>query len=129
VTTALIGWIAVLGATGGLVVLARAWRWSPEQHDPSELRRRDRGARLALLPVVLLLGFATLVSWSLLDWSLTEPAWPRFRDALPLLAACALTGLGVATCVRTMAGLRIRSWWLLGGLLPAVAGVARVLGE
>jgi hypothetical protein len=127
-TAALIWWIAVLGTTWGLVVMVRAWRWSPGQDDPSELRSRHLGARLALLPVGVLLALALLLSLSLLGWSLTPPGWSRFRETLPILAACALTGVGVVACLRTMAGRGIRSWWLLAGLLPAVAGAALALG-
>ncbi len=127
-TTALVWWVAVLGITWGLVVAVRAWRWSPDQGDPSQLRTRDRGARLALLPVVVLLGVVALGSFGLLGWSMTPPGWARVREALPLLAVCALTGLGVVGCLRTTAGRRVRSWWLLAGLLPAAAGAAKVLG-
>ncbi len=111
----------------GLVVAVRAWRWSPDQGDPSQLRTRDRGARLAL-PVAVLLGVVALGSFGLLGWSMTPPGWARVHEALPLLAVCALTGLGVVGCLRTMAGRRVRSWWLLAGLLPAAAGAAKVLG-
>jgi hypothetical protein len=128
VTTALMWWIAVLGIAWGLVVAVRAWRWSPDQDDASELRSRDRGARLALLPVAVLLAFALLLSLSLLGWSGIPPGWSRFREALPILAVCALTGIGVVACLRTMAGRGIRSWWLLAGLLPAVAGAAMAVG-
>jgi hypothetical protein len=128
VTTALIWWVAVLGITGGLVVAVRAWRWSAEQGDPSELRSREHGARLALLPVVVLLGVVALGSLGLLGWSMTPPGWGRVREGLPLLAVGALAGLGVVASLRTMAGHRVRSWWLLAGLLPAVAGAAKVLG-
>ena len=127
-TTALIWWIAVLGITGGLVVIVRAWPWSPDQDDPSELRTRDRGARLALLPVAVLLAFATLLLWSLLGWSVSPPGWPRLREALPILGVCALTGVGMVACLRSMAGRRARSWWLLTGLLPTVAGAGIALG-
>lgn len=127
-TTALIWWLAVLGITWGLVVGVRAWRWSPDQADPSELRTRDRGARLALLPVVVLLLFAMLLSLSLLGWSMTPPGWARVGEALPILAFCAVTGLGVIACLRTMAGRPVRSWWLLVGVVPAVAGAVNLLG-
>ena len=127
-TTALLWWVGVLALTWGLVAAVRARSWSPAQADPSELRTRDLGARLALLPVVVLLGLAALVAFSFLGWSTGAPGWARFRAAMPILAVCAVTGLGLAACLRTMAGRRVRSWWLLAGLLPAVAGAAMVLG-
>jgi hypothetical protein len=127
-TTALLWWLGVLALACGLVVTVRAWPWSPAQDDPSELRTRDRGARLALLPVVVLLVLAMLVSLSFLGWSTAPPGSARFREALPILAVCAAMGLGVASCLRTMAGRRVRSWWLLTGLLPAAGGAAILLG-
>jgi hypothetical protein len=48
-------------------------------------------------------------------------------SALPILAVRAATGLGVAACLRTMAGRRVRSWWLLAGLVPAGWAAAAVL--
>ena len=126
-TTALIWWIAVLGITGGLVVV-RAWRWSPDQDDPSELRTRDRGTRLALLPVVVLLVLIALGSLVFLGWISDPPGWARLAAGLPLLAICALAGLGLAACLRTMGGRRVPSWWLLAGLLPAATGAALALG-
>jgi hypothetical protein len=127
VTTALIWWVAVLGITWGLVVV-RSWRWSPAQDDPSELRSRGLGARLALLPFAVLLAGASLFSLGLLGWSTQPTGWSRFLEALPILAVCATTGLGVAACLRTMAGRRVRSWWLLTGVLPALGGAVVVLG-
>ena len=54
-TSALVAWLGILVLTSGAVTLARARRWSPDQDDPSGLRTRHLGARLALLPVVGLL--------------------------------------------------------------------------
>ena len=127
-TTALIWAPAVLGMTWGFVVFVRAWRWFPDQDDPSELRARDRGARLTLLPAVVLLAPAMLVSLSFLGWSSAPAGWTRFGGALPIPAFCALTGLGLVASLRTMAGRRASSWWLRAGLVPAVAGVASTLG-
>jgi hypothetical protein len=127
VTTALLWWTALLAITWGLVAGARAWRWSPEQADPSELRTRDRAARLALLPVVVLLALALLFSLSLLGWSSEPAGFRRLLETLPILAVCAVFGLGVAASVRTVAGRRLRSWWLLTGLLPAACGAAVML--
>jgi hypothetical protein len=126
-TTALLWWLGVLALTCGLVAV-RSWPWSPAQDDPSELRTRSRGARLALLPVAVLLVLAMLVAVSFLGWSTAPPGWARLREALPVLAVCAALGLGVASCLLTMAGRRVRSWWLLTGLLPAAGGVAVLLG-
>ena len=95
-TTALIWWIAVLGITGGLVVV---------------------------LLVLIALG-----SLLFLGWISDPPGWVRLAAALPLLAMCALAGLGLAACLRTMAGRRVRSWWLLAGLAPAATGAALALG-
>jgi hypothetical protein len=128
VTSALVWWIAVLALPYGLVAVVRARSWSPAQDDPSELRTRNLAARLTLLPVVLLLLLAALGSLSLLGWSALSPGRDRFRDALPLLAVCAATGLGASAGLLTMVGRRVRSWWLLTGLLPAVAGTAMLLG-
>jgi hypothetical protein len=41
---------------------------------------------------------------------------------------CGATGISLSACLLTMAGRRVRSWWLLAGLLPAVVGAALVLG-
>jgi hypothetical protein len=127
-TTALLWWFAVLGSTWGLVVAVRAWRWSPEQHDPSELRTRHLAARLALLPVLVLLALAWFLSSVLLGWSTEPPGWTRVLESLPLLGSSALAGLGAVACVRAMVGLRLRSWWLLAGLLPAVGRAAMLFG-
>jgi hypothetical protein len=127
-TTALLWWLGVLVLTYGLVVAVRSWPWSPAQDDPSELRTRSRGARLALLPVAVLLVLAMLAALSFLGWSTGPSGWARLREALPILAVCAALGLGVASCLLTMAGRRVRSWWLLAGLLPAAGGVAVLLG-
>jgi hypothetical protein len=126
VTAALLWWIAVLAITWGLVTFVRARRWSPEQDDPSELRTRDVGARLALLPVVVLLVLAVLVSLLLLGWSSSPTGWRRALESLPILAVCAATGVGAVAGVLTIAGRRVGSWWLVG-LLPALAGAAVVL--
>jgi hypothetical protein len=128
VTTALLWWIAVLAITWGLVTAVRSRRWSPDQDDPSELRTRGLGARLALLPGVVLLVLAVLLSLSFLGWSTVPPGWVRVRQTLPILAVCALTGLGAVACLLTMAGRQVRSWWLLAGLLPALGGAAVLLG-
>jgi hypothetical protein len=128
VTPALLWWLAVLGITWGLVVVVRSWHWSPAQDDPSELRTRGRGARLALLPAAVLLGLAVFASFIFLGWSASPPGWERVRESLPILAVCALAGLGAVACLVTMAGRRVRSWWLLAGLLPALAGAAAQLG-
>ncbi len=127
-STALLWWIAVLAITQGLVVAVRAWRWSPEQHDPSRLRTRDLAPRLVLLPVVVLLALASFLSFAMLGWSTEPPGRTRVVESLPLLGACAVTGLGVVACVRTMAGRRVRSWWLTAGLLPALGETAMLLG-
>ena len=127
-TTALVWWAGVLALTGGLVAAARAWRWAPEQHDPSELRTRHLGARLALLPVVVLLALTSLLSIVFLGWSSTPTGWARLGQSLPLLATGAVTGVAAVVGVRTIAGRRARSWWSLTGLLPAVAGAVTVLG-
>ena len=127
-TAALLWWIAVLAITWGLVTAVRSRRWSPEQGDPSELRTRDLGARLALLPVVVLLVLVAFVSLVFLGWSSSPPGWGRVRESLPLLAVSAVAGLGVVACGVTMAGRRVGSWWLLVGLLPALAGAAVLLG-
>jgi hypothetical protein len=127
-TWALVWWMGLLALTWGLVVLVRAWSWSPDQDDASELRSRGLGARMALLPIVVLLVLAALVSLSLLGWSARPPGWARFREALPILAVGAATGLGVAACLLTMVGHRVRSWWLLTGLIPAGWAAALVLG-
>ena len=126
-TTALLWWVAVLGITWGLVVVVRSWRWSPAQDDPSELRTRDLAARLALLPVVVLLVLMALVSLLLLGWSSSPTGWRRALESLPLLTVCAATGGGAVAGVRTIAGRRVGSWWLVG-LLPALAGAAVQFG-
>ncbi len=81
-----------------------------------------------LLPVVALLVLASFLSFALLGWSTDPPGWVRVADSLPLLGTCAVTGLGVVACVRTVAGRRVRSWWLAAGLLPALGGTAMLLG-
>lgn len=127
-TTALVWWLGILAATYALVVAVRAWRWSPDQADPSELRTRTRAARLVLLPILVLLALALLVALSFLGWISAPAGWPRLAEALPLLAMCAVLGLGAASCVLAMAGRRTRSWWLLAGLLPAAVAAALMLG-
>jgi hypothetical protein len=128
VTTALLWWAGVMALTGGLVVGVRAWPWSADQADPSELRTRHLGARLALLPVVVLLALTCFLSIVFLGWSSAPTGWARLGQSLPLLATGAVTGVCVVVCIRTIAGRRARSWWSLTGLLPAVAGAVTVLG-
>ena len=126
-TTALLWWVGVLAVTG-TVVAVRWRRWSSEQADPSELRTRDRGARLALLPVLVLCVLALLLALFFLAWTSAPAGWPRLVEALPVLAVCAVSGLGTVACLRTMAGRRASSWWLVPGLLPAATGAAAMLG-
>jgi hypothetical protein len=128
VTTALLWWAALLGITWGVVAAVRSRRWSADQDDPSELRTRDLGARLALLPVVVLLALVAFVSFTFLGWTSSPPGWARVRESLPALGVVALTGLGAVACVLTIAGRRVRSWWLVSGLLPALVGTAALLG-
>ena len=127
-TAALGMWLGVLALTWGAVALVRSRRWSPDQADPSELRTRDLAARLALLPVVVLLVLVAFGSFVFLGGSASPPGWARVVETLPLLMVCAVTCSGVVACVLTMAGRRVRSWWLLIGLLPAAVGAFTLLG-
>ena len=127
-TSALGIWLGVMALTGGAVAVVRSRRWSPDQADPSGLRTRDLAARLALLPVAVLLALVALGSLLFLGWSSSPPGWARILETLPLLAVCAVTCTSVVACVLTMAGRRVRSWWLLLGPLPAVAGAFTLLG-
>jgi hypothetical protein len=128
VTTALLWWGGVLALTGALVLAVRAWPWSPAQADPSELRTRKLAGRLALLPVAVLLALVTFWSIVMLGWASEPTGWGRVRGAWPLLAVGAVSGPGVVACLLTMAGRRVRSGWLVVGVLPAVGGVASLLG-
>ena len=127
-TTAFVWWAGIMALTWGLVVAARSWRWWPLREDTSGQRPRDLAARAALLPVVVLLGWMTHGAFVALEWTSGVPDPERFLAALPSVVICAVMGLGVACCVRIMAGRRVRSWWLLTGFLPALVGAWLVLG-
>ena len=68
------------------------------------------------------------MSFVFLGWSSAPPGWGRVRESLPVLAVCALTTLGSVACVLTMAGRRVRSWWLSMCLLPVAVGASLLLG-